>query len=261
VRKAQPRRVHGPTRQFGNQRLNDGRPQFGQLMWKPTNRWKPARTSGSSPIPVESTGSITAIGLAKQRGMLNEKLASDFAALISVNVPKVELDTVEGRTGLHSISHAHGNESIDVTLLRERLGQDFNSPTVQDALKRASGLVVLYAWIATGDLKDDHLVLARDAAGQYHVAGIDFEASFQWSEADGGQVQRPHIPPSMVVDKTKVGEAVSAVEALTDEQIRDTINGLPESIASNDEKQRIASGLIGRRSKLRDCMKAQQWLD
>jgi hypothetical protein len=49
---------------------------------------------------------------------------------------------------------------------------------------------------------------------------------------------------------------VSAIEALTDDQIRAVVNTLADSVASQDEKNRIADGLIGRRPKVRGRMKA-----
>jgi hypothetical protein len=95
---------------------------------------------------------------------------------------------------------------------------------------------------------------------RYSVRGIDFESSFQWGDADGGQVQAPGVPPSMAanIDKAEVGATVTAIEAMTDKQIRDLVD---TSRLEPTEKTRIANGLIGRRGKVRDRMKAQGWLD
>ncbi len=230
-------------------------------MWKRTTKWRPARTSGSNPIPVEKVGSENEIGLAKNQQMLSEKLASDLASQVGVKVPKVEFATVEGQQGLYAISHAHGKESIDISALKERFPGAFDSPQVKSALKRASGLVAFYAWIATGDLKDDHLVLDMDSSGEYDVAGIDFQASFQWPAADGGEVEPPNVPSSLVqnIDQAQVGSVVNKIEKMTDEQIRETVNRLPDIVASAQERERLAAGLIGRKSKVQKCMRGKSW--
>jgi hypothetical protein len=195
---------------------------------------------------------------------LNEKLASDLAALCGISVPKNEFDKVEGQGDTRfAVSHAHGVESIDIPELRRRSPDDFNSAPVQAALKKASGSLAFWAWTATQDLKDEHLCLATDTDGAYHIAGVDFQSSFHWQEADGGQVQSPAVPPSMQpnIDKAAVEAAVSAIEHLSDEQIRSAVNALPDALASPEEKKRRIDGLIGRRPKVRERMKQSGWLD
>jgi hypothetical protein len=191
---------------------------------------------------------------------IREKLASDLAPAAGVKVPKVEFDQVEGRNGLFAISHAHGKESIDISLLRERHPEEYNSATVQDAIKGASGMIVFHAWTATVDQKDDHLVLARGDDGTYHVAGVDHQHSFQWQEPDGGPVRAPSVPPCLQnnIDKSRVEAATTDIENISDQQIRNDVNALN---TSEDEKKRLSEGLIGRKGKVRECMKAQGWLN
>jgi integrase len=114
---------------------------------------------------------------------------------------------------------------------------------------------------AIGDQqKDDHLVLDTMGDDTYNVRGVDFESAFQWGEADGGLVQAPGVPPSMAsnIDKAQVGATVAAIEGMTDEQIREVVSGSRLVLA---EKTRITDGLIGRRGKVRERMKAMGWLD
>jgi hypothetical protein len=108
--------------------------------------------------------------------------------------------------------------------------------------------------------KDDHLVLDTLTDGTYNVRGVDFESAFQWGDADGGQVQVPGIPPSMLgnIDKIQVGAIVTAIEAMSPEQINEIVDGSRISAA---DKSRISNGLIGRKGKVRERMKAQGWLD
>lgn len=240
-------------------------------MWKSTKNWKPARFGGSGAVAVEKEISIQnaegktvqtkLFGLAKQRSAPNEKLASDLAQLAGIAVPKVELDDVEGKSGLWAISIAHGETSIDATLLRAHLKEDFHTPKVQDSFKKAAGLLPFYAWIATTDLKDDHLCVASISGGSYHVVGVDFEMSFKWQAADGGPVGDPGMPPSMRsnIDKSVVDDAISAIENVTDAQITEAVNKLPESLKTSAEKTLLTSGLIARRSKVRQAMKKLGW--
>jgi hypothetical protein len=229
-------------------------------MWKKTDKWRPARYGGSGAIAVEKVGSPSELGLAKLDNAVKEKLASDLAVLAGVRVPKVEADNVEGHDGLFSISHAHGKESLDLSLLRETLPGEFGSAAVQGAIKDASGMVAFHAWTKTVDQKDDHLVLDRAGDGTYAIAGVDFQHSFQWQEGDGGSVDAPGIPPCMAnsIDKARIGATVAAIEGITNEQINNAVNALT---TSNEEKKRLIDGLIGRREKLRERMKAQGWQD
>jgi len=236
-------------------------------MWKetPPEKWRPARFGGSGSIAVEKVGVVPEIyGLAKPRSMVNEKLASDLAALAGVKVPKVELDYVEGHTGLHSISHAHGKESIDVLRLRSEQPGQIDSPLVKAAFGRASGLLVFHTWVATSDLKDDHIVLDRDDKDAYEFAAVDFESSLTWPVGDGGDVQAPsaNLPKEMFenVDKAEVAATVDSIEVITDEQIRNIVNTIPDALLNEGEKRRVVDGLIGRRSKIRDAMKRKGWL-
>jgi hypothetical protein len=227
-------------------------------MWKKTDKWRPRLGTGSKPIAVEKDGQL---GLAKQRGMEKEQLTAELAAKVLVKIPKIEFDTIEGHDGEWAVSHVHSEASNDLGLVKERTPDLFNSSAVQDAVKEASGLVAFYAWLNIGDQqKDDHLVLDSNGDGTYNVRGVDFESAFQWGDANGGEVQAPGVPPSMAtnIDKAQVAAAVTVIEGMNDEQIREVVNA---SRVPQAEKTRIADGLIGRRAKVRERMKSQGWLD
>jgi len=159
-------------------------------VWKRTDKWKPGRVgTASAGFGVQDSDSgIT--GFAKRQFAHREKLASDLASLVGVAVPRVVLDRVNGSAELYAISQAYGIESIDLSLLRDRLANRFNSEEVQNAIRQASGLLPFHAWVATQDLKDDHLVVAMDATGTYTIAAIDFAYSLDFPP-DGGQVLPP----------------------------------------------------------------------
>jgi hypothetical protein len=121
-------------------------------------------------------------------------------------------------------------------------------------------MVPFHAWTLTVDQKDDHLVLARGADGTYDVACVDFQHSFQWPQGDGGPVQAPSVPACMAncIDKSVVATTVAAIEGMTDSQIRNAVTALE---TTEDEKKRLADGLIGRRGKIREIMRSQKWLN
>jgi hypothetical protein len=230
-------------------------------VWRKTDKWRPARLGTASRGGGVQNSETGEIGFAKSQFPYREKIASDLAARIGVCVPRVELDHVEGDASWHAISIVHGKESIDLTLLRERLAAHFNSPVVQDALKQASGLLALHAWIATQDLKDEHLMVAVDSAGAYNVAAIDFAFSLDWQNPDGGPVQPPAFPSLVAnIDKTVLNTAVERIEAMSDEDIRAIVNPIPSDLAGVAEKERLTNGLIGRRGKIRQALTNQGWL-
>jgi hypothetical protein len=227
-------------------------------VWKKTDKWRPRSGTGSSPFAVEKDGQL---GLAKQRGMEREHLTAVLASKVLVQIPPIEYDNIEGLQGEWAISSVHSSASNDLGIVQRDAADLFKSPPVQDAIKRASGLVAFYAWLAIGDQeKNDHLVLDSNGDGTYNVRGIDFEAAFQWGDADGGQVQPPGVPPAMApnIDKARVGATVDAIEAMRDDVIREVVDA---SRLAPQEKTRIADGLIGRRGRVRAQMKERGWLD
>jgi hypothetical protein len=235
-------------------------------MWEITDKWRPPRFTSAAPLAVQRVDAPHELGLAKPRNKEQEKLASDLAAVASVRVPRVELDTIKDRgNALYAISLVHGMDSTDLRFVREKAAEQFKSAAVQDAVKRASGLAAFYAWIGTDDQKDDHLVLDREADGTYQVSGVDFEYSFGWRDRPNGrQVIGAGIPAAMSedeeknIDKARVSEVVAAITALTDEQIRQVVSASP---FPEDQSKRIADGLIARRDLLKARMKARGWLN
>lgn len=233
-----------------------------QIVWKKTDKWKPGRLgTASAGFGVQDSDSGTT-GFAKKQFAHREKLASDLAERVGVAVPKVVLDHVDGSADLYAISQAYGKESIDLSLLRDRLAERFNSPGVKDAIRKASGLLPFHAWIATQDLKDEHLVVATEDAATYTVAAIDFAYSLDLPPLDGGPVAPPGGPPTLIanVDKSVVEATVGKIENLSDDEIRTIVQALPAEIANDNEKERLASGLIGRRAKIRPAMQGQGWM-
>lgn len=235
-------------------------------MWEVTDKWGPPRISSAAPIAVQRVGAPNELGLAKQRNKEQEKLASDLAAVASVRVPRVELDTIKDKgNALYAISRVHGKESTDLRFVREKAAEAFKSAAVQEAVKRASGLAAFYAWIGADDHKDDHLVLDREADGTYHVTGVDFEFSFGWQEPPKAwHAIGTGIPPAMSedneknIDKARISEVVATITALSDEQIRQVVSASP---FSEDQGKRVADGLIARRDLLKARIKARGWLN
>jgi hypothetical protein len=106
--------------------------------------------------------------------------------LIGVPVPEIRFGQVDGSSAVHAVSVAFGSESVDLKKIREAGGI---TPQIQAALARASGLLAFHAWCATGDLKEEHVLVSTDAGGQQSVAAIDFASAFAWG-ADGPPLRR-----------------------------------------------------------------------
>ena len=231
-------------------------------MWNSTNEWRPCRPGSSGGVPVKDTESGK-LGLAKPQLAHREKLAGDLAELAGVNVPKVVLAPINGGTAVHGISIAHSKEGFDVKWFREQKPEVLDTPEMKDAFKRGSGLLAFHAWLSTGDLKDDHLAVAIDSTGAYTVAGVDFADSIQWQQSDGGNVQASTGLQTLTanVDKNVIAATVDKIESVTDDQIKTVVNALPDNLPPNADKERIISGLIARRGKVRKAMKDQGWLE
>lgn len=228
-------------------------------MWRKTDDWRPCRigtASGGFGVRCSETNDL---GYAKPRDVYQEKLASDLARSVGVPVPEIRLGQVDGSAATHAVSVAFGSESIDLKKVRETSGI---TPQLQAALARASCLLALHAWIGTGDHKEEHVLVSTDGQGALSVAAIDFASAFGWG-ADFGAVNGPTTEPKGLVDnvdKAAVLAAVERIEQLTDDQIRQIVAAMPESVLLVADRDRVANGLIARRGRIRGAMQARGWL-
>jgi hypothetical protein len=199
------------------------------------------------------------LGYAKPRDVHQEKIACEIARLAGVAVPEIRLGQVEGCNGWHAVSIAFGSESIDLKRIRETVGI---SPALQQALARGSGILALHAWFATGDLKEEHILVASDKEGQHSVAAIDFASAFAWGADPGAAVGPTNEPRGLIenVDKAQVLATVERIAALTDDEIRAALMAIPEDVLPAAERERVATGLIQRRGSIRQAMQDRGWL-
>lgn len=228
-------------------------------MWKPTTIWRPGRgntASGGFGVQCSNTGDL---GYAKPRDVYQEKLAHELAKSIGVSVPEIRLGEVEGRGGLHAVSVVFGKECFDLRSARET--STITEP-LKAALALASGLLALHGWLATGDLKEDHVLVTTDDDGTCCVAAIDFASAFAWGP-DGGNIDGPTTEPKGLVenvDKAVVEATVRQIEAMTDDVIRQTVALIPDTILPQADRDRVANGLITRRARIRAAMRTRGWL-
>jgi hypothetical protein len=228
-------------------------------MWKKTDDWRPGRVNTASGGFGVQCSETKDLGYAKPKDVHQEKLASDLAKTMGLPVPEIRLDQVDGSNVLHAVSVAFGNESIDLKKIRETSGI---TPQIQAALARASGLLALHAWFATGDLKEEHVLVASDDQGAQSVAAIDFASAFAWG-ADGGAVNGPTTEPKGLVDnvdKAAVQATVERIEGMTDAEVQRAVISIPEAVLPLTDKDRIINGLIKRRGSIRQAMKDRGWL-
>jgi hypothetical protein len=193
--------------------------------------------------------------------MWQEKVSSDIARALGLDVPEIRVGTIEGQTTESVISIAYGKESIDLRLLSERFADRYKSPLVQKAVRKASGLLVLHTWLGTGDLKDDHLVVAEHEDGSWSVAAIDFAQALGWG-SDGGVVTHAGGPPALIanVDQVAIEAAMRAVEGCDEAKLSGILGPIPASILDQANKSRIISGLGLRRPNVRPAIVKVGWL-
>jgi hypothetical protein len=227
-------------------------------MWRRTDVWRPGRAGTASGGYGVQCGDTHDLGYAKPRDVHQERVASVIAGLAGVAVPEIRLGQVEGCNGWHAVSIAFGSESIDLKRIRETVGI---SPALQQALGRESGILALHAWFATGDLKEEHILVASDKQGEHSVAAIDFASAFAWGGNPGIAVAPTTEPRGLIenVDKAQVLATVERMEALTDDEIRAALAGIPEEVLPAAERERIATGLIHRRGSIRQAMQDRGW--
>lgn len=229
--------------------------------WRPTARWRPGRTgTASGGVPVESseTGEV---GFCKTSHVAQEKICSDLAREVGVNVPEVRLGRFEGHSGTVAVSMAHGTESVDLAMLQSRAPDLYGSGQVQKAIQGASGLLPFHAWVKTEDLKDDHLLVAEDGAGGFTVAAIDFSFSMRWVNPQD-PVEASNGPPALTrdPDRNVIAATVEQIERCTDERIAEIVDRIPDDALSSADRERIIRGLQARRGRVRDAMRAKGWL-
>jgi hypothetical protein len=129
-------------------------------------------------------------------------------------------------------------------------------------LKQGSGLLAFHAWVGTGDLKEDHVLVAVDDQGRYRVGAIDFASAFAW-DVSGGTVSYTTTEPKGLVenvDRAVVADTVQRIEQLAESKIQDIAAVIPESVLPAAERQRVVTGLKKRRGMLQNCMRNRGWL-
>ncbi len=237
------------------------RPSTPFYRWRPTSRWRPGRTGTASqgtPVECAETGET---GFCKTSNVGKERIAAELARHVGVSVPDLRLGTREGDTATVGVSLAFGKESMDLVMLRQRDQALYASAPVQQAIRAASGLLALHAWLRTDDLKDEHLVIAEEFNGVFRVAAIDFSYSMAWGAASD-PVQAPDGPPALVqtVDPQRVLEAVERIEASDETVIRAVVDEVPDDALPAGQRSLIVEGLVQRRGQVRVAMQTRRWL-
>ncbi len=230
--------------------------------WRPTTLWRPGRTgtaSGGTSVECVETGET---GFCKTTFVGKERIAAELARVIGVDVPEFRLGFLQGQTATVGVSMAFGTESLDLVMLRARSKTLFDSAPVQEAIKAASGLLALHAWLGTDDLKDEHLVIREEQrGGPYRVAAIDFSYSMTWRAASD-PIQPPTGPPALtqVVDPARLVLAVDRIEQCDESVIRGIVADMPPDTLSDAERALLVEGLIARRPQVRAAMHARGWI-
>jgi hypothetical protein len=227
--------------------------------WSRTDKWTPASAGGGSAgfsVESQATGEL---GHGKPQSVAQEVLGYLFAHEVGVAVPQTELGSCGGDT--IAVSKMWGPRSMDVPTLNRVSPEHYNSDAFRQALRNASGLLAYHAWVGTGDLKDEHLMVRPGAGeGQYAIASIDFASAFGW-QADEDVVP-PGGPPALLAnrDRQVMGAVVGLIEGVTDVRIGELVSSLPDPVLPLADKQRISTGLLARRARVRPVLAAAGWL-
>lgn len=93
------------------------------------------------------------------------------------------------------------------------------------------------------------------------IAYIDYahSLSFGWGDGPAPSVSAivPPFPPAVTPDNDVIAETIGAIEAFTDQQIREVVDRMPESFLPSARRAVINEGLRRRREELRAAFRAQ----
>lgn len=230
-------------------------------IWVRTDKWAPATDGGgSSGFSVEcpATGEL---GHAKPRFFVPEVLASLLADDLGMPVPEVRLGVCDDVT--LGVSKLWGGKSLDVPKIQQLFPEEYASDAFKAGARKASRLLAFHAWVKTGDLKDAHVMVRGVQPHTYELASIDFADAFRW-DASGGPVGVPGGPPVLIAnahrDPGVIGEAIGRIESVPDARIAQIVDSVPDDNLARTEKDRIASGLVLRRPKIREAFIAAEWI-
>ncbi|ODT16680.1 MAG: hypothetical protein ABS35_27605 [Kaistia sp. SCN 65-12] len=131
----------------------------------------------------------------------------------------------------------------------QEVGEVEETRSVKNALSRASGLLAFLRWIGAGDHEaGKNLVVRQLAEGEFEVIAIDFGNAFEWPQqslSDGHPLVRN-------IDKTLVQDALTKIEALSDDDI--------VKLCANEVPDSLVATLITQRSLLRPFLEIRGWL-
>lgn len=132
------------------------------------------------------------------------------------------------------------------------------------ALRKASGLLAFHAWVGTGDLKDEHLMVRPGSReGEYEIASIDFASAFAWAAGGAlGNMALPPGPPALLAnrDAAAIADAVARIEAIAAERSNAVVRALPDAVLPEVDKVRISTGLFERKEGVRSLFANAGWM-
>lgn len=227
-------------------------------VWKRTSKWKPASPGGGSRGFSVECPDTSELGHCKPVQYSPEVLASALAREVEVSVPDTELANCEDQTV--AVSKSFGEKSMDVRELKIVSPEAYSSDDFKAAARKASGLLPFHAWVGTGDLKDDHVVI-RQNGREYELAGVDFADAFGF-DATGGDVRAPQGPPVLLEhrDQDVMRDTIRRIGAVPDQRIQELVGSLPDDALTPADKERITEGLIARKGRIEPTFHSAGWL-
>jgi len=230
--------------------------------WVRSTKWAPAAPGGGSQGFSVECPTTEELGHGKPISVPQEVIASLLADEIGVFVPQARLGRCEGKA--LAVSKLWGDRSIDIRKFRSDFPTEYASEPFQLALRLASGLLPFHAWLQTGDLKEDHIMIRPGGQpGTYEIASIDFASAFSW-DGSGGAVTVPDRNLVLAADGHRDPQRMSAIiakiEGLTEQRIRELVQQVPDDVLAPAEKDRYVAGLLARKGGVRPAFQAAGWL-
>jgi hypothetical protein len=211
----------------------------------------------------------TRIGDANTPRAANEKIVSDFAFDLGLNVPPVVLfdradaaaASEETRCCISLVmypEHHPWGMIWEVGVYPEPVQQ-----LIRAAMARYSSTVALDLWIGQTDRNNaNNAVLGVDPANAAYTEFLFLDHAFalningRWAGGNWRTIEMVPLPPIFrnSLDKPAVLGAADQIAALTDQQVTDTVNRVPEDYMTAAHKAVLAEGLNGRKRLLRDFL-------
>lgn len=243
---------------------------FSNDRWSPTSDQPSSGEADGIKVAADSVpfGAYLKPGREKNdniRRAANEKICADLAQDVDAPVPPALLCE---RDSL--VDHQPENTVLSLYLSDQAWSvrdlQDISDPPwglLTEALEEASSIAAFDAWVGNTDTDTGNTVFIKDQEGDYWAVHIDLAYALnkrrRWEDGRrGGGVNPPsyHARVEDNFDEEKILEGVNRIESITDTEIEEIVERIPDSYMPSDEREIVTHALIERRSEVRSAVRS-----